>query len=168
MIRPLSVILALLVIASPAAAEWRPEGPDRLAAMDAEMAPLLVDVQPAFDAISADFTVMSAGYRFSGIEGAAPDMQARLDAAMRLPQDLDVALALARDALSVLGRWPPDRCWSQYWAVTMTGWLLYGDAADALRVGAMDDANGLIGAALRLLGAYGSLVHAAAVTDCAA
>lgn len=164
--------LALVLTLAPApghAADWRPtsDPADRLAALDAEMAPLLVQHQPAFEAIVNDFTVIGSPYRFEGVAAAVPAMQARLEAAQRLPEDIAYALALAHDALAVMDRHPPEACWMDYAAVLRTGWVLYGDAAHHLELGLMDEANGYVGPALQLLGAYGSLVHDQAVEDCA-
>ena len=169
MTRAILAAIALLTFGGPAAAaDWRPTRPDRLAAMDAEMAPLLTEYQPAFDAIVSDFDVMSAPYRFAGIIAAPADMQARVDAAEKLPSDIAYAKALAASAIAVVDRYPPDACWADYGAVLRTGWLAYGDAADGLEVGAMDDANTYVGMALYLLGRYGALVHDQSVKDCAA
>ncbi len=167
--KALILAAALLSLAVPAAAaEWRPEHPDRLAALDAEMAPLLLAYQPAFDAIVGDFTVMAAPWTFAGVAAAPAAMQARLDAAERLPLDIAHAKSLARDALSVMDRHgAPDACWADYAAVLRAGWLAYGDGADALEVGAMEDANRYVGAAIWLLGGYGTLVHEQSVADCA-
>jgi hypothetical protein len=162
-----SVALAVVLHTAAKASDWRPQPADRLAALDAEMAPLLVQYQPAFDAIVADFGVLSAPYRFEGVAAATTAMQERLDAAERLPVDIAYALSLAHDALAILDRHPPEACWSQYHAVMTTAWLLYGDGAHHLELGLMTEANGYVGAALQLLGPYGTLIRDQAGKDCA-
>lgn len=172
--RALAIALAIAVLvslpSSAHAADWRPVSApgDRLAALDAEMAPLLVQHLPAQQAIADDFTVLSTPYSFEGVAAAAGQMQARVEAAERLPADIAVALTLAHDALAVLDRHPAEACWADYAAVLRTGWLAFGDSADALMVGAMSDANRYIGIALHLLGPWGDLVHGQAVEDCGA
>lgn len=165
----LAVLLAVALYATvPAeAADWRPAPPDRLAALDEAMAPLLAEHRAAFDAIVADFTVLGGFPQFTSIDQAAADVQARLAAVERLPGDIAYAMGLAHDALGVLDVHPVDQCAADYGAVLRAGWLAYGDSLDLLEVGDLAAASLHVGPALFLLGAYGDIVHMQAEKDCA-
>lgn len=154
-------------------ADWRPEHDNGLAALDAEMAPILVQFDPLFEAVVQDFTVMSAPFvfNFTNVESAAKDiqtdMQARVDAANQLPVDVAAMLTLAHDAMAVLDSHVVEYCWADYAADLRTGWLAYGDSVQSVQVGDLQAADKDIGVARYLLGARGDLLHSQALKDCA-
>lgn len=166
--RILALVLLALLPATAAAQDWRPQRPDRLAALDAAMAPLLVDFQPTLDAVSAEITTLTAFVSIAAPAAMLTDMEARVAAARALVGRLDDLQALAASALAVLDANPPDPCFAQYHAVLTSGWLLVGDSTQSVEAGDFQSANVQLGSGAYLLRTYGTLVWAEAREACAA
>lgn len=165
-------LLALALVVAGAAArgaepdDWRPERPDRLSRMDAELAPVLADFQPLWETVQGDLTIILEYPLVASPKDLVAAAQRRLDAAEKLATDLAAMRTLAASGLSILREWTPDPCWGEYHASQLTGWLLVGDSTQSVDAGDYDTANAQIGAAFYLLGDYGTLLHAVAVREC--
>lgn len=165
---PIALALALLAPAPVAAVvdDWRPPRPDRLALLDAEMAPLLTGFQDTWQSISDHLTITTAYVIVQQPEAMVENMERRMEAVKAFREDVADLVALAQAALGVLDRHQPEPCFSQYWAVLMTGWLLVGDATQSLSVNDVQNSGNQLGTATYLLVSYGSLVWVAARADC--
>lgn len=163
-------ILAAVLVAAPVAAvedDWRPGPPDRLALMDAAMAPVLTGWVETFAAVNADLEVMLAYVILQDPDSMVAHFETRLKYARMFRDDIAAMQALAVRGLDVLALFPPEDCWRQYWAVLMTGWLLAGDAVDSVQINDYQTGGVQVGNANYLLTTYGDLVHQAALADCA-
>ena len=115
------LVAAALFLAAPVAADhsWRPHHGDRLEQMETELAPVMARVGDARDGLPAALSALSSQTTVSGLTAATAVAQGAFD-------ELE---DIASDGLSVLDRYPPAPCWSDHHAVTTTGFLLLGDAA---------------------------------------
>lgn len=165
----LALALPATATARSPSADWRPQRPDRLAALDAAMAPVLARFEPALEAVQQDITVITGMVLFEGMEASLADMEARVEAAKRLPEDVMALQRLAAEGLAVLdAAGPPDPCFAQYHAVLTVGWMALGDSSQSVQASDMAAANTEIGAAGWLLLTYGQRVWAIAKKECAA
>ena len=165
-----SLALALLLSLVPvsgttAVGDWRPPAPDRLAALDAALAPVMADFVEAYAAGQRDAGALSAPVSFGPQSAMEDAITARLEVLHRFFATLDELQAMASGVLGVLDATVIVPCLADYAAVLRTGGLVLGDSVAALRVA--DYANEHMGMAAYLWDDYATLVHIVAEKDCA-
>lgn len=141
-----SLVIATLIAATPAVASWKPEpekvptAQESLERLDKRLAPTLAKMGDIFKNISAESDELAA------------------DAYVTLIQ------RVAAEGYGIVVETPWHACYSDYYGVLQSGWLLLGDSVDSYR--AKDSAGNpdaafrpQLDAALYLLMDYGTLVR---------
>lgn len=160
MTRRLGCLLPLLMLAmaAPVAAhhvDWRPDPVSRLAALDADLQPVMAHLTAAQAALTA---WNATPWELDSLPENAAEWQAAV---------LDFQ-SVAVEGLAVLDQYPPEPCFADYWAILRVGFLKLGDS-----VAEFPNAGGDIALAMSLLyseplpgypPAYADLVHS--VTHC--
>ena len=189
--RFLVLVAAVLLVASPAAAQSVPHPSPTPSSTPTRYEAFLAAIAPAnlafFDADDAVLVAIDAADAAAGRVVAAQN-KVQYDLRMLDYDALTVDIAAAKTALdgvvaaaelvsaaleemagsataglAVLDYWPPDACFRDLWAVERAGFLLALDTFGAIEAGDVSEVGMRINAARYLLGPYGDLIESVTV-----